>query len=361
MSLDRKATLLARPPWVGSSSGVQERGMFAQGFPRNLGELIASSARIGWETEDQNPGLPPSRPTTAGAKKRARPRYLRAKATKRGEKGVQQSELPIVPQKPGNPSPGDSVEERGNWAVGPMEGKMSETLSSTNVTTKLQRIAKLAREHPKRVFTSIAHVIDVEWMREAYRLTRKDGAAGVDGKGVAEIASALELNLQALVDALKSGTYRPPPVRQTYIPKGEGKQRPIGIDALEHKHLRRFLDQRVRDGVIRKVIDKWLKAGVLEEGILQRFKMGTPQGGVVSPILANIYLNHVLDAWFENEVRRRVGRRARIIRYADDFVLLFGKEEDARRVFAILPKRFARYGLSLHPAKTRLIPFTSPE
>ncbi len=133
------------------------------------------------------------------------------------------------------------------------------------------------------------------------------------------------------------------------------------FDALEHKHLRRFLDQRVRDGVIRKVIDKWLKAGVLEEGILQRFKMGTPQGGVVSPILANIYLNHVLDAWFENEVRRRVGRRARIIRYADDFVLLFGKEEDARRVFAILPKRFARYGLSLHPAKTRLIPFTSPE
>jgi len=129
---------------------------------------------------------------------------------------------------------------------------------------------------------------------------------------------------------------------------------------LDHGHLRSFLDRRVRDGVLRRMIDKWLKAGVLEDGQLQRPDDGTPQGGVVSPILANIYLHEVLDKWFEAAVKPRLAKRAFAIRYADDFVLVFSTEEDARRVMAVLPERFGKFGLTLHPEKTRLVPFSRP-
>jgi len=261
---------------------------------------------------------------------------------------------------------------------------MSETLSSGDVCTKLQRIAEMAREHPERVFRSIHHVIDIAWLREAYRRTRKDGAAGVDGQTAAEYAANLEGNLQSLLDRFKSGSYRAPPVRRVHIPKGDGrKTRPIGIptfedkvlqravtmavtaiyeqdfvdgsygfrpsrsahdalqalrselmslrggwvlevdvvsffDTLDHGHLRRFLDRRVTDGVLRRVIHKWLHAGVLEQGQLSYPEAGSPQGGVISPLLANIYLHEVLDVWFEREVRPRLQGRGRLIRYADD-------------------------------------------
>ena len=302
---------------------------------------------------------------------------------------------------------------------------MSETLSSGDVSTKLQQIAELARKHPERVFTSIAHVIDFQWMLEAYRRTRKDAAAGVDGQDADAFGKNLEANLRDLLQALHSGRYQAPPVRRVHIPKDKGKTRPIGIptfadkvmqravvmlleaiyeidfhkhsygfrrkrsahdallqlqkrptywqycwiieadiesffDTIDHTHLRNFLDQRVRDGVIRRVIDKWLSAGVFEDGQIHSIQNGTPQGGVISPMLANIFLHGVLDQWFEKEVYPRVRRRAQLIRYADDFVLLFGWEEDAKRVYEVLPKRFGRYGLKLHPQKTRLIYFSSP-
>lgn len=302
---------------------------------------------------------------------------------------------------------------------------MSETLSSGNVSTRLQQIAELARKHPERVFTSISHVIDSELMCEAYRRTRKDSAAGVDGQDAEAFSQNLEVNLQDLVRALHTGNYQAPPVRRVYIPKGDGKTRPIGIptfadkvmqravtmvleaiyevefhphsygfrrkrsahdalrelqkrptywqycwvieadiesffDTIDHAHLRRFLDRRVRDGVIRKAIDKWLSAGVFEEGQIHSVQNGTPQGGVISPILANIYLNEVLDRWFERDVYPRTRKRAQLIRYADDFVLLFGSEVDAGKVYEVLPKRFGRFGLKLHPKKTRLIWFSSP-
>ena len=132
------------------------------------------------------------------------------------------------------------------------------------------------------------------------------------------------------------------------------------FDSMEHGHLRSFLDKRVRDGVIRRMIDKWLTAGVMEEGQIRRAEEGSPQGGVISPLLANIYLHEVLDVWFEQEVRPRMRGRVRLIRYADDFVICFEREDDARRVAEVLPKRFGRYGLTLHPDKTRLLRFTSP-
>lgn len=116
----------------------------------------------------------------------------------------------------------------------------------------------------------------------------------------------------------------------------------------------------MRDGVLRRAIGKWLKAGVLEEGRRLRPEGGTPQGGVISPLLANIYLHVVLDQWFEQQVKPRLAGRAVLVRYADDFVVLFAREEDARRVQAVLPKRMEKYGLTLHPDKTRLVPFHRP-
>jgi group II intron reverse transcriptase/maturase len=131
-------------------------------------------------------------------------------------------------------------------------------------------------------------------------------------------------------------------------------------DNLDPRQLRSFLDQRVRDGVLRRTIDKWLSAGVLEEGKLSRPETGTPQGGVISPLLSNIYLHKVLDEWFEETVKPRLHGPAFLVRFADDFVLVFQLERDARRVLDVLPKRFDRYGLRLHPDKTRLLCFQRP-
>jgi RNA-directed DNA polymerase len=132
------------------------------------------------------------------------------------------------------------------------------------------------------------------------------------------------------------------------------------FDNLDHSHLRRLLDIRVRDGVIRRTIDKWIKAGVLEGGQVHHPTKGTPQGGVISPLLSNIYLHYVLDTWFEDEVRPRLRGRATLVRYADDVVIVFEWAEDARRVMDVLPKRFGKYGLNLHPEKTQLVPFKRP-
>jgi len=295
------------------------------------------------------------------------------------------------------------------------------------VSTRLQRIAQLAREDPKRAFLSLAHHIDIDLLREAYRRTRKDGAPGVDGQTAADYEEKLEENLQDLLDRFKSGRYQAPPVRRAYIPKGSDptKKRPIGIptfedkvlqravamvleavyeqdfldcsyafrparsahqaigtlrqglmsmgggwlleadiqsfyDALDRSQLRSFLDQRVRDGVIRRALDKWLKAGVMEGRTLSHPTTGTPQGGVISPLLSNIYLHEVLDTWFEAVVKPRLQGAAFLIRFADDFVLVFQRENDARRVLEVLPKRFGKYGLSLHPDKTRLVRFERP-
>lgn len=303
---------------------------------------------------------------------------------------------------------------------------MNGTLRPENVSTRLSRIAQLAREDSKRALTTLAHHIDIEFLRVAFDCTRKDGAAGVDGQTAEEYEKNLESNLRSLLDRFKSGTYRAPPVRRVHIPKGDGKKtRPIGIptfedkvlqravamvlesiyeqefkyfsfgfrprrgahdaleylwvelmamhggwvlevdikgffDTLDHGHLRAFLDQRVCDGVLRPTIDKWLKAGVLEDGALSHPEAGTPQGGVISPILANVYLHEVLDRWFEDVVKPRLRGRAFVVRYADDFVIAFEHESDARRVYEVLPKRFAKFGLTLHPEKTQMVHFHRP-
>jgi group II intron reverse transcriptase/maturase len=132
------------------------------------------------------------------------------------------------------------------------------------------------------------------------------------------------------------------------------------FDTLDHERLREILRQRVRDGVLLRLIGKWLRAGVLEEGSLVHPDTGTPQGGVISPLLANVFLDAVLDGWFEDVVKPRLRGRAFLVRYADDAVVVFELEEDARRVLGVLPKRLAKYGLRLHPEKTRLVAFRRP-
>jgi group II intron reverse transcriptase/maturase len=299
--------------------------------------------------------------------------------------------------------------------------------SPTSVSTKLERIAKVAKQMRGTALTSLSHHIDIEWMHEAYRRTRKDAAAGVDGQTAGEYALNLESNLQRLLGRAKSGDqYRAPPVRRVHLPKGDGKTRPIGIPTFEDKILQRavamvmeavyeqdflncsygfrpgrsahaaldelwrgamamgggwvlevdiesFFDtvdrnqlqqivrQRIRDGVLLRLIGKWLNAGVMEEGQLYRPESGTPQGGVISPLLANVYLHEVMDEWFEYQVRPRLRGRAQMVRYADDIVVIFEQERDARRVWEVLPKRFEKYGLRLHPDKTQLIRFEKPD
>jgi group II intron reverse transcriptase/maturase len=130
--------------------------------------------------------------------------------------------------------------------------------------------------------------------------------------------------------------------------------------SLDHQRLRKILRRRVRDGVLLRLIGKWLRAGVLEDQTLTHPDSGTPQGGVASPLLANVYLHEVLDEWFDDVVRPRMRGPAYLLRFADDAVLVFAREDDARRVAEVLPKRFARYGLRLHSEKTRLVQFGRP-
>jgi group II intron reverse transcriptase/maturase len=133
------------------------------------------------------------------------------------------------------------------------------------------------------------------------------------------------------------------------------------FDRLDHGKLREILRRRVHDGVLLRLIGKWLNAGVVEDGSVSYPDAGTPQGGVISPLLANIFLHEVLDAWFDREVKPRLAGKAALFRYADDAVFLFANETDARRVMEVLPKRLGRYGLELHPDKTRLVDFRRPD
>jgi len=243
----------------------------------------------------------------------------------------------------------------------------------------------MAKEVSGRVLTTLAHHIDVPFLHEAYRRTRKDGAVGVDGQTAAAYAEHLEENLTTLLERFKSGTYHAPPVRRAYIPKvGSPTGRPIGVptfedkvlqravamvmeavyeqdfldcsygfrpkrsphqaldaiwhtlmdmrescwvikidiqqcfDTVDHQHLRSFLDHRIRDGVVRRTIDKWLKAGVLEEGRITHPEAGTPQGSGISPLLMNVFMHHVLDLWVEHVVKPHCEGRVALYRFADD-------------------------------------------
>jgi len=278
------------------------------------------------------------------------------------------------------------------------------------------------------VFTTLAHLMDVEFLREAFYQLRRDAAPGLDGVTVQSYEAHLDENLRDLHERLRTGQYQAQPVRRVWLDKADGSQRPIGIpgledkivqravvmlleavyepvfydfshgfrrghsahqalqelreqcrgqsiqwivdadvsgcfDSIEHGKLQEVIKQRVNDGGLLRLIGKWLHAGVLEGCEVSYPEQGTPQGGVISPMLANIYLHHVLDEWFVQEIYPRLKGRAFLIRYADDFIIACEREDDARRTLrvAVLSKRFARYGLTIHPTKTRLVAFQPPK
>ena len=290
------------------------------------------------------------------------------------------------------------------------------------MSTQIDRLTELAKEDPKRQFYSIAHMITFGALYAAFRGLRKKASAGVDGVTYEEYEKDVAGNIQTLHERLKNGKYQAQPLRRVYIPKENGKQRPISIPALEdkivqkamveilnaiyeqdfldcsygfrpgrgqhqaldemgrvictrptewilelditayfdsivRKQLMEMIEKRVRDGSVLRLIRKWIQVGVIEEGRLLMSETGTGQGQTISPLLANIYLHFVLDEWFENEVKPRLRGAAHEIRFADDAVLCFQYKKDAKRVMEVLPKRFAKYGLTLHPDKTRLVEF----
>lgn len=313
---------------------------------------------------------------------------------------------------------GRAVAEAGKPSA---ETDTAEQRSSDSVFTQLHRISEKARQDPTLRFTSLAHLLTVEMLGEAYGRLRKDASPGVDGLTAQAYEQELQGNLEALHRRLREGRYRAQPVRRVYIEQ-EGKRRPLGIPALEdkivqkavtlmleavyeqdflpcsygyrpgrgaqdaldavfrtivwgkvsyvlevdikgyfqnivHEHLMTFLQQRIRDGSLLRLIGKWLHAGVLEDGRLLPVTQGTVQGAVISPVLANVYLHYVLDEWMQTVVKPRLRGEMYLLRYADDFIVCFQYREDAERVASVLRKRFAKYGLELSEEKTRLIAF----
>lgn len=297
---------------------------------------------------------------------------------------------------------------------------MTYTRDMRTMSTVELQIAERARANPDEPLTNLHGFIDEALLEECLATLNKKGAAGVDRQSWAQYNEQRSQRLPEVLGAFKSGRYRAPNIRRIYIPKADGRKRPLGLptvedkllqtsvakvltpvyeqefyessygfragksqhqaleevfrevsfggkrfvidadiagyfDNIDHGKLRELLDLRIKDGVIRRMIDKWLKAGILEDGRIRYPEQGTPQGGVISPLLANIFLHYVLDEWFIEQIQPLLASSSAHIRYADDFLLLFTNRSDAERVLKVLPKRLAKYGLRLHPEKTKLI------
>ena len=290
--------------------------------------------------------------------------------------------------------------------------------------TSLLGIAKKAASDKRYRFGNLYRELNEELLRDSWRLLRKEAALGVDRVSAAEYEANLEENIKRLVERLKRKSYRARLVRRHYIPKGDGRMRPLGIpatedkllqlavkrlleaiyeqdflpcsygyrprvgaleavdqltvqlqlggyqevveadikgffDNLSHEWLMRMLAERIDDQAILRLIKKWLKAGVLDtDGKVLRPEGGTPQGGIISPILANVYLHYALDLWFERVFQRSCRGGAFLHRYADDFVCGFGREDEAQRFYSELEERLRKFGLDLAAEKTRVIPFS---
>lgn len=302
---------------------------------------------------------------------------------------------------------------------------MTTTMKAEDMSPGLLRVVQRAKRDPEGKINSLAHHLNEDALKRAYRRLRKDAAVGVDGITKEQYGEALEQNVAGLLERLKTKRYRHQPVRRVHIPKDKGKTRPIGIstiedkivqgalselleilyepafkecsygfrrgrsahdalraldgalfrgevswvleadiqsffDSIDRKMLMEMLRERIADPSLLRLIGKCMHVGILDGEEYSEPEEGTVQGSALSPRLGNVYLHHVLDLWFEREVQPRLRGKAILIRYADDFVIGFEREEDARRVMKVLGQRFGRYGLTLHPDKTHLLPFKRP-
>jgi RNA-directed DNA polymerase len=329
---------------------------------------------------------------------------------------------PAAEQSAAEPAAAELVEPRAGTKGNACQRNTCRAQHRISVPQALERIRKVAKERKKERFTALLHHIGADLLEEAYLELKKDAAPGVDGLTWKDYGADLERNLEDLHDRVQRGAYRARPSRRVYIPKGDGRQRPLAVAALEDKIVQRavvtllnaiyeedflgisygfrpgrgahdamdalcvgihskkvsfildadirsffdeinqewlirFLEHRIGDRRIIRLIQKWLKAGVLEDGIEMVSDSGSGLGSVISPLLANIYLHYALDLWAVRWRRREATGDMIIVRYADDFIIGFQHEIDARRFLEEMRERLGKFALTLHPEKTRLIEF----
>lgn len=336
-----------------------------------------------------------------------------------------QSHCPVVPAKPVNkaaPAAAESVEERGQPRGNTDSSARSGLSAGTRVPRGLDRVRQVAVRDKEVRFTALFHHVTVELLGEGFKALRREAAPGVDGTTWEAYGQNLETNLHDLHGRLHRGAYRARPSRRVYIPKADGRQRPLGVASLEDKivqwalvevlnaiyepdflgfsygfrpgrsqhdaldalavamerrkvnwvldvdvadfftrldqsWLEKFLEHRIADKRVLRLIQQWLKAGVVEGGKWTACDEGTPQGAVVSPLLANVYLHYVFDLWADRWRRRNAKGDVVIVRYADDQIVGFQHREEAERFLEELSERFTKFGLGLKAEKTRLIEF----
>jgi RNA-directed DNA polymerase len=340
--------------------------------------------------------------------------------------GPGKSDNPVVPEKSSNNAgqpAAERTEGRGLAKGNLPQQNASRTPSRSNAPSALERVRQAAKKDRKLRFTALLHhIYNPETLQMAYFSLKKEAAPGVDGETWRHYGEQLEVKLQDLSERLKRGAYRAKPVRRVYIPKADGRQRPLGVTALEdkvvqrasvevlnaiyetdflgfsygfrprrsqhqaldalytglltkrvnwvldldikgffdgisHEWLVKFIEHRIADRRVVRLIQKWLKAGVLEDGKRIVVKEGTPQGGSASPLLANIYLHYVFDLWAQAWRRKRAHGDVIVVRFADDIVLGFQIQADAQQFRAELSERMRKFNLELHPEKTRLLEF----
>ena len=340
--------------------------------------------------------------------------------------GHGKSDRPVVPAKSPNNAGQPAAEEtegRGLTKGNLPQQNVSRTPSREDAPSALERVRQAASKDKETRFTALLHhIYNLETLRTAYLGLKKEAAPGVDGETWRHYGEALEDNLQDLSHRLKRGAYRAKPVRRTYIPKGDGRQRPLGVPVLEdkivqratvevlnaiyetdflgfsygfrpgrsqhnardalytgvltkkvnwvldvdirgffdtiaHEWLVKFVEHRIADRRVVRLIQKWLNAGVLEDGKRIRVEEGTPQGGSASPLLANVYLHYVFDLWAQAWRRTQARGDMIMVRFADDIVVGFQTNAEAVRFWAELIERMRKFSLELHPEKTRLLEF----
>jgi RNA-directed DNA polymerase len=319
-------------------------------------------------------------------------------------------------------SPAEVVEGKPQTKENTQESTPHRTPSRTSGPSGLARVREAAKQDGKLKFTALLHHVSIDLLRESYYSLKKQAAPGVDGMTWQEYGQDLEARLSDLHGRIHRGAYRAQPSRRVWIPKADGRQRPLGIAALEdkiaqyavgrvlnqiweedflgfsygfrpgrgqhdaldalwvgivrqrvnwiidldirsffdklqHEWLVQFVEHRIGDKRIVRLIQKWLKAGVMEQGQWNETKEGSPQGAVISPVLANLYLHYVLDLWVEAWRNKLAHGEVIVVRYADDAVLGFEHREEAERFLEQLRERLRKFGLELHPEKTRLIEF----
>ena len=339
--------------------------------------------------------------------------------------GREKSDSAIVAVKPTNkavPTAAEPVEPRAGAKGNARQQSTHRTQGRERVAQALERVRQAARQRKKERFTALLHHISIDCLRMAFFALKRDAASGVDGLTWPTYEADLDRNLTDLHERVHRGAYRALPSRRTYIPKADGKRRPLAVAALEDKIVQRataavlnaiyeedflgfsygfrpkrgqhnaldalvvgitsrrvnfifdadvasffdsvskdwlvrFVEHRIGDLRIIRLIQKWLKAGVLENGVVTVSEKGTGQGSVISPLLANVYLHYVFDLWAERWRRHEATGDMILMRYADDIVVGFEHEVDARRFWDDMRKRFEEFSLSLNPDKTRLIEF----